>query len=114
VGRPDPRRDRCRLGDCFAAIDYFENRDVPFIVGVNCFNGSAAHDLFDVREALAVSPHVPMVYCDARSRASGKEVLVALLQEAIGRATARHSDRAPALPAPPGGIDRSRGCDDPL
>ncbi|CAN5210138.1 ATP/GTP-binding protein [soil metagenome] len=90
--------DTRRLADCFAAIDYFENRDVPFIVGVNCFNGSAAHDLSDVREALAVSPHVPMVYCDARSRASGKEVLVALLQEAIRRAAARHSDRAPAPP----------------
>ena len=32
--------DTRRLTDCFAAIDYFEVRNVPFIVAVNPFDGS--------------------------------------------------------------------------
>ena len=31
--------DTRRLADCFAAIDFFEARRLPFIVAVNCFDG---------------------------------------------------------------------------
>ena len=31
--------DTTRLADCFPAVDYFESRDVPFVVAVNCFHG---------------------------------------------------------------------------
>ena len=44
--------DSHRLGDCFAAIDYFEQRQIPFVVAINCFEGMAMHDIDDVREAL--------------------------------------------------------------
>ena len=32
--------DLRRIDDCFPAIDYFESRDVPFIVAINRFEGS--------------------------------------------------------------------------
>lgn len=75
--------DTRRLEDCFAAVDYFEQSNVPFIVGVNCFDGVQGHDLQDVREALAISPHVPVVACDARARESAKETLISLVEHAM-------------------------------
>ena len=33
--------DTRRLADCFPAIDYFERRDIPFIVALNVFEGCA-------------------------------------------------------------------------
>lgn len=80
--------DTRRLEDCFPAIDYFEEHEVPFVVGVNCFEGKVAHDVPDVREALAVNPDTPVVLCDARDRASTKMVLLELVQHALARATA--------------------------
>ncbi len=75
--------DTDRLEQCFPAIDYFESRKVPFVVGVNCFDGVAKHRLEDVREALQIPAHVPMLYTDARSRAATKQTLIALVQLAM-------------------------------
>ena len=52
--------DTRRLEDCYAAIDYFEDRAVPFIVGLNRFEGTGNHDVAEVREALAVGEDVPV------------------------------------------------------
>jgi signal recognition particle receptor subunit beta len=38
------------------------------------------HGAQDVRDALAVSPDVPVVSCDARSRESTKQVLISLVE----------------------------------
>lgn len=80
--------DTERLEQCFPAVDYFEARAIPFVVAVNCFDGIARHSLDDVREALAVPTHVPMIYTDARSRGATKQVLVTLVQLAMQRLTA--------------------------
>ena len=77
--------DTDRLEQCFPAVDYFESRSIPFIVGINCFEGVAKHQLDDVREALAVPADVPMIYTDARSRAATKQTLVTLVQHAMAR-----------------------------
>jgi uncharacterized protein len=77
--------DTDRLEQCFPAVDYFEARQIPFVVAVNCFDGIAKHQLEDVREALAVPAHVPMMYTDARSRAATKQTLVLLVQHAMKR-----------------------------
>lgn len=77
--------DTDRLEQCFPAVDYFEGRRIPFIVAVNCFDGIAHHDLESVREALAVSPDVPMVYTDARSKQATKHALITLVQLAMRR-----------------------------
>lgn len=72
--------DTRRLADCFAAIDFFENRRLPYLVAVNCFHKVQYHDVQDVRDALAVTNDVPIVSCDARDRESTKQVLISLVE----------------------------------
>ena len=80
--------DTTRLEQCFPAVDYFEARQIPFVVAVNCFDGVAHHELESVREALAVPAHVPMVYTDARSKQATKHSLITLVQHAMQRLAA--------------------------
>ena len=80
--------DTRRLGDCFAAVDYFEQRELPFVVAINCFDGVLAHAIDDVREALVIGPDTPIVACDARVRESAKTTLIELVQHALARASA--------------------------
>lgn len=74
--------DTRRLGDCFAAVDYFERRGIPFSVAVNCFDGAEEHAIETVREALDLDGGVPVILCDARDRASAKEVLITVVEHA--------------------------------
>lgn len=80
--------DSRRLADCFPAVDYFEGRDLPFVVAVNRFDGGEHHELEAVREALEVPPEVPVVFTDARSREAVKQTLVELLHHALTKAGA--------------------------
>jgi uncharacterized protein len=75
--------DTRRLEDCFAAIDYFERRSIPFLVGVNCFEGAARYPEQDVRQALDLDDDVPVLLCDARDRRSVRDVLVGVVQHAM-------------------------------
>ena len=77
--------DTERLEQCFDAVDYFEARQIPFVLAVNCFDGVARHDLDSVREALAVRPEVPVFYTDARNRAATKQALITLVTLAMSR-----------------------------
>jgi signal recognition particle receptor subunit beta len=77
--------DTQRVGDCFAAVDYFEEHDIPFLVAVNVFEGARRFELEEVREALGVGDDIPVVECDARLRASVKGVLVALTEEVLAK-----------------------------
>jgi hypothetical protein len=77
--------DTRRLADCFPSVDYFERRGTPFIVAVNCFDGAPEYRLEEVQRALNLEPHVPIMLCDARRRASTKDVLIALLEHARRR-----------------------------
>lgn len=87
--------DTRRLGDCFAAIDYFEARQMPFIVAVNPFDGHKTHEIDAIREAVQVNTAVPMLFCDARERADVKNGLIALVELALRR------ERAQAVHAGP-------------
>ncbi|MFK4069937.1 GTP-binding protein [Streptomyces sp. NPDC029674] len=80
--------DTRRLEDCFAAIDYFERRSIPFVVGVNCFEGASRYPTETVRQALDLDPEVPVVLCDARDRESVKEVLIDVVEHAMAAAAA--------------------------
>ncbi|MFC5137744.1 ATP/GTP-binding protein [Actinomycetospora rhizophila] len=75
--------DTRRLADCFAAVDFFEDRRLPYVLGVNVFDGVLRHDLEDVREALAIDPSVPILTVDARDRESTKQALIALVEHAM-------------------------------
>lgn len=86
--------DTRRLQDCFAAVDYFERRNIPFMVAVNCFEGSRVHTPKAVTDALDLDPGVPVVLCDARDRESVKRVLIALVEHAAALAPARRGSHA--------------------
>jgi uncharacterized protein len=75
--------DTRRLADAFASIDFFEDRKLPYVVGVNCFDGMLHHRIDDVREALTIDESVPMVTCDARNRESTKQTLITLVEHAM-------------------------------
>ena len=85
------------VADAFATISYFENSDVPFIVAVNMFDGQLVHELDEVREALALSPRLPLTTCDARDPASTARVL----QELVSSAMNVDAWRPPSPPQPP-------------
>ncbi|MYU54064.1 MULTISPECIES: GTP-binding protein [Streptomyces] len=75
--------DTRRLEDCFPALDYFESCQLPYVVAVNHFEGTPAYAAEDVRDALTVPPHVPIVIMDARKRATVIEALLALVGQAL-------------------------------
>ncbi len=75
--------DTRRLSDCFGAIDYFEQRGVPFVVAVNCFEGAPRYDMATVRVALDVDGDVPVMLCDVRRQSSAREVLIAVVEYAL-------------------------------
>jgi uncharacterized protein len=80
--------DTRRLDDCFPAIDYFEDRKIPFVIGLNQFDGELAHQVADVRAALAIDKAVPIMTVDARSKDSVKAIILALLDVVLSRALA--------------------------
>lgn len=75
--------DTRRLADSFPSVDYFEQRGLPFVVAVNCFDGAKLFRPEAVRAALDLDPGVPVVLCDARQRWSCRDVLVVLVEHAI-------------------------------
>ncbi|MEY9929921.1 signal recognition particle receptor subunit beta [Catenulispora sp. GP43] len=72
-----------RLGDAFAVIDFFEDRRIPHVIAVNQFDGAQVYGHEELRQALALEDHTPLLICDARRRDSAKGVLVTLLEHAI-------------------------------
>jgi hypothetical protein len=76
--------DTRRLESSFPSVDFFERRGTPFIVAVNCFDGAARQYRPDeVQLALNLDPYVPVLLCDARSRLSAREVLIALVEHVV-------------------------------
>jgi signal recognition particle receptor subunit beta len=78
--------DTRRLDSCFPAVDFFERRGLPFVVGVNCFDGAYRYGTEEVRAALDLDPEVPLLLCDARERESAKQVLTVLLEHVLAAA----------------------------
>lgn len=75
--------DTRRLSDCFPSVDYFERRQTPFVVAVNCFEGAKRYDLTEIQMALNLGPKVPVMLCDARKIDSCKQVLIDLVLHAM-------------------------------
>jgi signal recognition particle receptor subunit beta len=80
--------DTRRIADGFAAIDFFEDRRVPFVVAINLFDDAPRHPLESVRDALALGADVPLVACDARDGRSVVPVMVTLVEHALARSMA--------------------------
>jgi signal recognition particle receptor subunit beta len=92
--------DSRRLEDCFPAVDYFEHRDIPFVVAVNRFDGTAHHSIEEVREALDLDPSTPVTTTDARDREAVKETVLMLLDAVLSKAMEKASRQTTAF-APP-------------
>lgn len=86
--------DTRRLEDCFAGIDYFERRGIPFAVAVNCFEGAERYPAETVRAALDLDEGVPLLLCDARDRETVKGVLIAVVEHALARSADRRQTAA--------------------
>ncbi|MGQ0840137.1 GTP-binding protein [Actinokineospora sp.] len=82
--------DTRRLADSFSPIDFFEERGLPYVIGLNCFDGVLGHDLEEVRDALAIGHEVPIVTCDARDRESVKQALITMVEYSMRRWVALH------------------------
>ncbi|MET7764063.1 ATP/GTP-binding protein [Streptomyces sp. NPDC005336] len=79
--------DTRRLDRSFAAVDFFENRGLPFVVGANCFNGEQLYTAEDIRAALHLNnPDTPILMLDARSHDEVRGALLALLDLLIAKA----------------------------
>jgi signal recognition particle receptor subunit beta len=78
--------DTNRIDDCYPAVDYFERTGLPFVVGVNTFNGQLGYHLDEVRWALAVRDDVPVISFDARFRGSVRDALLVVLDQALDKA----------------------------
>ncbi|WP_462186585.1 MULTISPECIES: GTP-binding protein [unclassified Frankia] len=83
--------DTRRLADSFPAIDYFEERDIPFLIALNRFDGAREYRAEDVRAALDLDPRRPVVFCDARQRESVRQSLVSLVRHALDVVSAEAS-----------------------
>jgi uncharacterized protein len=77
--------DLRRVDECFPAVDYFENRRLPFVVAINGFPLTGGFSTDAVREALALSPDTPVVHMDARDQGSCLDTLVRLVEHALHR-----------------------------
>ena len=72
--------DTRRLESSFGSIDFFENRGIPFVVGVNCFDGRQDRTLPEIRDALDLDPRVPILMGDLRRRDVSRDLLLALVE----------------------------------
>jgi hypothetical protein len=72
-----------RLEDSFAAVDFFEHRNLPFLVAVNQFDGTPRYPAAEIRKALALAQHVPVINIDARDRRSATDALIAVSEYAL-------------------------------
>lgn len=78
----------CReLQDCFAAVDFFEARGLPFVIAINHFEGAPRYPTDEVRKALSLHPDVPVIEIDARDRQSAKQALIVISEYALQRLT---------------------------
>ena len=72
-----------RLQDSFAAVDFFEHRNLPFLIAVNEFEGAPRYPVAAVRKALALPDHIPVITVDARDQRSARDALIAISEYAL-------------------------------
>jgi uncharacterized protein len=88
--------DTNRLDEAFSPLDYFESKGLPFIVAVNQFDNAQRYPLEEIRAALAIPEHVPMIEIDARDRESAKQALIRITEYSLQSLMADAPAPAPA------------------
>ncbi|MFJ9848522.1 GTP-binding protein [Streptomyces sp. NPDC101150] len=72
--------DTRRLEVSFDVIGRLEEAEVPFVIAVNAFPDASSYPTEELRSALDLPDQVPIVVCDARQRASSRDVLITLMR----------------------------------
>jgi len=80
-----------RLQDSFAAVDFFEHRNLPFLIAINEFDGAPRFPTQEVRKALTLPDTTPVISLDARDRKSATDALIAISEYALASLAPSHS-----------------------
>ncbi|MFJ5998299.1 GTP-binding protein [Streptomyces sp. NPDC092370] len=72
--------DTRRLEVSFDVMGRLEERGVPFVVAINSFPDAPRYAVEELRTALDLTPDIPIIECDARRRASSRDVLMTLMR----------------------------------
>ncbi|MEW1757366.1 ATP/GTP-binding protein [Streptomyces cyaneofuscatus] len=80
--------DTRRLDASFAAVDFFEQEGVPYIVAVNCFDKQQDFTREEIATALQTVAEADIVMVDARERTSVRDALMAVVDRAISHSRA--------------------------
>ncbi|MBO0853486.1 MAG: ATP/GTP-binding protein [Nocardia sp.] len=75
--------DTRRIEESFAPVDFFEARNLPFLVAVNRFPGAPRFPIAELRQALSIRDGVPVVDIDARDASEVRGTLAAVTEYAI-------------------------------
>jgi hypothetical protein len=79
--------DTRNLQVSFPAVNYFENdAEVPWVVCVNLFDSVQTHPIDEVREALCLPAHIPLLATDVRESRNVARALLAVVDHARDRA----------------------------
>ncbi|MEU1285719.1 ATP/GTP-binding protein [Kitasatospora sp. NPDC005856] len=79
--------DPTRLADTFPVIDLIEQYGLEYAVAVNSFDRQSEYTEEQLREALDLLPHTPVVFCDARDQRSSANALLTLVRHLLDRAS---------------------------
>jgi uncharacterized protein len=79
-----------RLQDSFAAVDFFEHRNLPFLIAINEFDGAPRYPTQEVRKALTLPDSTPVITVDARDRKSATDALIAISEYALAALAPSH------------------------
>ena len=79
-----------RLQDSFAAVDFFEHRNLPFLIAINEFDGAPRYPTGEVRQALTLPDSTPVITVDARDRKSATDALIAISEYALAGLAPNH------------------------
>ena len=79
--------DTRNLQSSFPAVNYFEHdAGVPWVVCVNLFDNVQTHELDEVRDALSLPAHIPLLATDVRESRNVARALLAVVDHARDRA----------------------------
>lgn len=73
------------LEQSFEVLGMVEQYGLPHAVALNTFPDAPGHPEEELRQALDLAPETPLVACDARSRESARDALVALVRHLYAR-----------------------------
>ena len=86
--------------DCYAALDFFDLKKLPFVVAINLFPEAPQYHSDQLRDILALRPTTPLVSCDARDRNSSLRTLIALFRLVCGEPEPAEATRSHQLDHP--------------